>query len=70
MVQFIMNRSRKFVGLCAKLIAFFENYKISNIATLIKWTDDMISDELLMTLDENLKAEVLEYYQSIYKISN
>jgi hypothetical protein len=30
----------------------------------------MISDELLMTLDEILKAEVLEYYQSIYKISN
>jgi hypothetical protein len=65
-----MNRSRKFIGLCAKLISSFESYKISNNASLIKWTDDMISDDLLMTLDENLKIDVLEYYKSIYKISN
>ena len=30
----------------------------------------MISDELLMTLDENLKLEVMQYFKAIYKILN
>lgn len=30
----------------------------------------MISDELLMTLDNNLKFEVLDFYKNIYRILN
>lgn len=51
MISFLINRSRKFVGLCAKLISLFGNYKIENNQLLKKWTADIINDDLMMTLE-------------------
>ena len=51
-IQFIMNRSKNFVGVSAGVIQFIKTYSIENIESLKKWTTELLNDDLLMSLQE------------------
>ena len=65
-IQFIMNRSKNFLGINAKVIMFLKSYKIEDMETLKKWTTDVLSDEVLMSLDQ--KEEVTQFVTSVFGI--
>ena len=61
-----MNRSKKFVSVIAELIMFMKSYEIENIETLRKWTTDLLSDELLMSIEQ--KDELVGFIKSVHSI--
>lgn len=65
-IQFIMNRSKNFVAVNAKLIMFLKAYEIESLETLRKWTTDLLSDELLMSIEQ--KDELVCFIKSVHGI--
>lgn len=65
-IQFIMNRSKNFVAINGKLIMFLKSYEIETIETLRKWTTDLLSDELLMSIEQ--KTELVGFIKSVHGI--
>lgn len=61
-----MNRSKKFVTVNAELIMFMKNYEIQNMETLRKWTTELLSDELLMSIEQ--KDELVSFIKSVHGI--
>jgi len=61
-----MNRSSRFVTVTAKLIMFFKSYEITTLETLRKWTTGLLTDELLMSIDQ--KTELVAFIESVHGI--
>ena len=65
-IQFIMNRSKNFMGINATVIMFLKSYKIEDMETLTKWTTDVLPDQLLLSLDQ--KEEVTRFVTRVFGI--
>ena len=61
-----MNRSSRFVTVNAKLIMFLKSYEITTLETLRKWTTGLLTDELLMSIDQ--KTELVAFIKSVHGI--
>jgi hypothetical protein len=59
-----MNRSSRFVTVNAKLIMFLKSYEITTLETLRKWTTGLLTDELLMSIDQ--KTELVAFIKSVH----
>ena len=65
-VKFIMNRSSAFVRVNAGVIELLKGYAIEDMGTLTSWTTDLLSDELLMSLED--KEAVVKFLIGVHAI--
>lgn len=65
-IEFIQNRSSKFLAVNAKAIGCLRKYQIEDKETLLKWTSGLLSDEVLMSLEQ--KESVKEFLKNVFKL--
>lgn len=65
-VKFIMNRSSAFVRVNAGVIELLKGYSIEDMGTLTSWTTGLLSDELLMSLED--KEAVVKFLLGVHAI--
>lgn len=65
-VKFIMNRSSAFVRVNAGVIELLKGYSIEDMGTLASWTTELLSDELLMSLED--KDAVVKFLLGVHAI--
>ena len=67
-IQFIMNRTKAFMGVIARLLSGLKTYKIEDLATLKSWTTELLPENLLNSPEETQAKGVRDYLVAVHGI--
>jgi hypothetical protein len=67
-MEFIMNRTKAFVGVFAALVEGFSAYRVQDLPTLKRWTLGLLPEDLLEEPSGKPAEDVIAYFKSVHAI--